>query len=293
MPHLDHSQWHDTFIYASDNRAVRLGGLWAGESFTNANFYSMLEVLCFFSDTFDVHDDSEQLVDRNEEQLQPGNYYIVTSGPITVNDEVPLIRTQSLRTGPRVEAFRVAVRERDGGCVITGRRAQLAQFGNWRSFEAAHIFPLAYEQHWNQWNYGRWITIPPALESYGLINSVQNGIMLTCGLHKMFDAYEWAINPDDNYKIICFTPNTLEDHVAGNFLGRAFVDNPLRPVDELLRWRFRQAVIINMKGAREPSFKTNFPPGADRMGGIVSSEKSAAGKGLEFFSGYNAIGGHA
>ena len=32
---------------------------------------------------------------------------------------------------------------------------------------------------------------------------------------------------------------------------------------ELLRWHFRQAVLSNMKGAGEPIFEHDFPPGSD------------------------------
>jgi len=80
MPSLDRSPWRDTYIYASDNRTTVLGGLWVAEGVTNANLYSMLEVFCFFTDTFDLHDCNNQLVERDEQQLQPGNYYIFTDG---------------------------------------------------------------------------------------------------------------------------------------------------------------------------------------------------------------------
>ncbi|KAG0127172.1 hypothetical protein HOY82DRAFT_625638 [Tuber indicum] len=259
MPRLDYSQWHNTFIYASDNRTERLAGLFAGESITNSNLYSMLEILCSFSDAFDVHGRSEIIVDRNEEQLQPGDYYIVTHGSITLNHEVPLFRTRSLATGRRSAAFRIAVRERDGGCAVTGRQARLGQFGNWRGFQAAHIFPLAYEKYWKDNNFGRWITIPPTIESHGSINSVQNGIMLINGLHELFDGYEWSINPKDNYKIVCFTPAMIDFHIAGRSLDETFIDNPLRPVDELLEWHFHQAVLVNMKVVGDSSLKNDSP----------------------------------
>jgi len=59
-----------------------------------------------------------------------------------------------------------------------------------------HIFPLAYERQWNDCNLSRLITVPPANESHGSINSVQNGIMLTCEMHQFFASYDLAINPD-------------------------------------------------------------------------------------------------
>jgi len=64
----------------------------------------------------------------------------------------------------------------------------------WFGFEAAHIFPLGHEGHWKQHNFGRWILLPP--EKGGLINSVQNGLLLESGIHQLFDAYAFSINPD-------------------------------------------------------------------------------------------------
>ena len=40
-------------------------------------------------------------------------------------------------------------------------------------------------------------------------------------------------------------------------------------IDELLRWDFRQAVLTNMKGAGEPIFEDDFPPGSDMIGEIL------------------------
>ena len=52
-------------------------------------------------------------------------------------------------------------------------------------FEAAHIFSLAYEGHWHDENYGRWISHVP--EVGGTINSVQNGLLLSNEVHHLFD----------------------------------------------------------------------------------------------------------
>lgn len=107
-----------------------------------------------------------------------------------------LARTPSLPTGTRVTSFSDAVRQRDRRCVITGRRARLAHLGSWDTFETTHIFPLAYEEYWNDCEYNRWITVPPANESDGTINSVQNGVLLGSNIRCLFDAYKVAINPD-------------------------------------------------------------------------------------------------
>ncbi|KAF8424379.1 hypothetical protein EV426DRAFT_642349 [Tirmania nivea] len=128
-----------------------------------------------------------------------------------------------------------AVRQRDRRFVITGDSAENAR-GSWAGFEAAHIFPLAYEGYWKEHNYGRWISIHP--NNGGSINSVQNGLLLRADLHILFDTYDVSINPD-------------------------FGNDECRPVDELLRWHFRQAVLANMRGAGEPVFEVDFPPGSD------------------------------
>jgi hypothetical protein len=95
-------------------------------------------------------------------------------------------------------SFRDAVRERDRRCIITGEAALRADYGIWRGFEAAHIFPLAYEQHWKDYNYSRWITIPDA--DGGNTNSIQNGMLLRGDVHALFDGYDISINPD-----VCLT----------------------------------------------------------------------------------------
>jgi hypothetical protein len=127
--------------------------------------------------------------------------------PIHINNETPLLRTISLQSGTRVQAFTDAVRSRDRRCVITGRE----YFGNddWWGFEAAHIFPLAYEQHWTDYNYSRWISIIP--ERGGTINSVQNGLLLRSDIHQGFDTYKFSINPD-----VCI-PCILCDVIANNY----------------------------------------------------------------------------
>jgi len=101
-----------------------------------------------------------------------------------------------LKLGGYAKSFIDAVRERDGGCAITGRRGERASFGSWESFQVTHIFPLSQEGLWNDFGYGHWITIPPAKDSDGSINSVQNGILIGREISEAFDAYDVTINPD-------------------------------------------------------------------------------------------------
>lgn len=187
-----------------------------------------------------------------------------------------------MASGTRVAAFRDAVRERDRRCVITGKVVLDAEYGFWTGFDAAHIFPLAHEGHWKQHNYGCWITIPPAIESAGSINSVQNGMLLKQDIHALFDSYIVSINPDDNHKILCFRRDG--EGIAGRHLDREFLEDPSRPVDQLFRWHFRQAVLANMKGAGEPIFECDFPPGSDMIGEILSGPRAGERLEFEFFS---------
>lgn len=101
-----------------------------------------------------------------------------------------MTRTISLESGTRHESFCNAVRARDDRCIITGQEV----LDDWIGFEAAHVFPLAYESHWNEQNYSRWISVPPS--TGGTINSVQNGLLLRTDIHERFNNYAFSFNPD-------------------------------------------------------------------------------------------------
>jgi len=80
MAPVNRSAWRNAFIRDSKNRTTILGGLWAANGITNADLYSMFEIFCSISDTYHLHDDNEQVVARDGQQLQPGNYYVVSNG---------------------------------------------------------------------------------------------------------------------------------------------------------------------------------------------------------------------
>lgn len=86
----------------------------------------------------------------------------------------------------------------------------------------------------------------------------------------------------DNYKIVCFQPDGKR--IAGKHPDQQFLEDPRRPVDQLLRWNFRQAVLANMKGTGEPVFEIDFPPGSDMMGEIMEGPKAAERMEYELFS---------
>ena len=116
-----------------------------------------------------------------------------------------------MHTGSRHRAFRDAVQARDGRCFVTGVVAPLSHRNRYVGFEAAHIFPLAYQGHWNDQKHSRWITVMPS--AGGPINSVQNGLLLRSDVYQLFDSYFFSINPD-----VCKIQTAyLEATVANNY----------------------------------------------------------------------------
>lgn len=96
----------------------------------------------------------------------------------------------------RENSFRDGVRERDQKCVISGGGALLARSGVRTKLEVAHIFPLEYENLWNESGYSKWVTNMEETTGISKISSVQNGLLMKRDLHAAFDQYLFSINPD-------------------------------------------------------------------------------------------------
>ncbi|KAA6411525.1 MAG: hypothetical protein FRX48_04805 [Lasallia pustulata] len=286
MPAANRSAGRNVFIYDSKDPTKVLGGLVLTNGVTNANFYFMVEILFIFTITFELQlNEADATIPRNGDPLQAGNYYIITSCSFSVSDEAWLVRTISHSTGTRTPAFRDAIRLRDPRCVITGEEAINADVGSWTGFDAAHIFPLAYEGHWKQHNFDRWITKPSV--KGGSINSVQNGLLLRSDIRQLFDTYGVSINPDDDHRITFFARDGK--NIAGQHLDQRFLNNPDRPVDQLLRWHFRQSVLANMRGNGVPHFEHDFPPGSDILGDIRDGPMPEETMEFELFSRLTAV----
>jgi len=75
-------EWRNANIYTYSGYDYLIGGLWIAEGITNVNLYSMVEIFCTFSDTFDLPYDAANgpLVERDQNQLQAGKWQ-VTSAP--------------------------------------------------------------------------------------------------------------------------------------------------------------------------------------------------------------------
>ncbi|KAI9880656.1 MAG: hypothetical protein M1830_001660 [Pleopsidium flavum] len=280
MPTVNRTAGRNVFIYDVSNPNDVLGGLILTNGVTNANFYSMIEILFIFTRPVLLRHNSNTIIQRDDTPLWPGNYYIVTTGLISVNNEPWLIRTVSQSSRSCTIAFSDAVRSRDRRCVITEEGPINADAGLWSNLQAAHVFPLAHKGHWVKQNFNRWITRPSASEDP--INSVHNGLLLEAGVHSLFDSYIISINPDDDFKVVSFQQDVKS--IAGKHLDQRFVDDPDRPTKSVLRWHFRQAVLANMRGAGEPIFEHDFPPGSDMIGGILEGPMAEKRMEFELFS---------
>ncbi|KAF8454727.1 hypothetical protein BGX38DRAFT_251374 [Terfezia claveryi] len=200
----------------------------------------------------------------SDSRLDVGIYDVYCDGTIQLNNEPLVSRIISFNMSGRDNAFRDGIRNRDGKCVISGVVNELAPYF-WASFEAAHIFPLEAVKFWIEWGYGRWVTNMDDANGVSKINSCQNGFLLEAGIHQLFDQYLVSVNPDDGYKVVMFTKNMYG--IDGRTLEMVCRDpaDPNRVSDELLLWHFRQSVLANMKGAGEPVFEHDFPPGTDMV----------------------------
>ena len=63
--------------------------------------------------------------------------------------------------------------------------------------------------------------------------------------------------------------------IAGKYLDQQLLQDPTRPVDQLLSRHPRQAVFANMRRAGEPVCEFDFPPGSDMVGEIMGGPRAA------------------
>jgi len=180
-------------IDSSNNHDIIFGGLVCTEGMTNSNFYSMVEMMFEFDSPFGLVNQGGETIPRDDQCLEPGNYAISINGSLGYNKE----RCYDITTKTQHVLFRTAVRERDGGCVITGQPAENGQFGLWHGFDAVHIFPPSFPQQWIDNNFATSLTPSGSDDS---INSVQNGILLTSQMRALFESHIISINPD-----VCIT----------------------------------------------------------------------------------------
>jgi hypothetical protein len=80
MAPKDRLRGRNIHIYDANNLSIAIGGLILTDGVTNANFYSMVEVLVLFTSNFELCNESNTRILRNNDPLQPGDYFIHSSG---------------------------------------------------------------------------------------------------------------------------------------------------------------------------------------------------------------------
>ncbi|KAK9367777.1 hypothetical protein V1509DRAFT_565978 [Lipomyces kononenkoae] len=282
----------DVHFYLFSDPDKPLGGLRLNPSITAKVFLSMLETLIVASGRYRVTLRSTGYdLKPTDDALKPGDYDIrpYSRGvKIAITDEPCITRILSRTITGRDDFFRARIRERDGKCTITGVLNKGAYRNVWVGFEAAHVLPISSEQYWIQKGYSRWITNRVGERDTG-INSSQNGLLMLSHVHQKFDSFSFSINPDDGYKIICFDEDDFG--IDGRILESSSQESsgPAGVRDELLRWHFRQAVLANMRGAGEPLYEMDFPPGTDMMGEILSGPEPGKRMEAELFSRFGSV----
>ncbi|CUS07610.1 unnamed protein product, partial [Tuber aestivum] len=261
-------------FYDATNPDEALGGLVQNGSITETNFLDILGILLVVdrSPLLVQERKSGHIVSGTNMPLKIGVYDIHCNTSIQVSDEAWVHRLVSHNTSREKAKFHHDISNRYRKCVISGmvNPEILIQANDWTGFEVAYIFPPKHESLWIQFNYGRWITDMDDATGSSKINSSQNGFLLRADVHQMFKQYLISVNPDDGYKIVVFT-------IERSGLDSRILDpvcrsptNPHHVADQLLRWHFCQSVLVNMRGAGEPIFEHDFPPGTDMVGEILA-----------------------
>lgn len=81
MPAANRALGRDVNIYAaSDPTGPVLGGLILTNGVTNANLYLMVDIILILSSIYHLQDANRSQLDRDNNPLQPGDYYVVTDG---------------------------------------------------------------------------------------------------------------------------------------------------------------------------------------------------------------------
>ena len=119
-----------------------------------------------------------------------------------MNNEAYIDRVISTSVTGRDDDFRQRLRTRDGGCVLSGVRNRAAHRGQWKSFNACHIFPLEKGQEWVRQGLHRWITDSDSLDPGPRMNSIQNGMIMSASIHNLFDGYHVGVNPDVSISVL-------------------------------------------------------------------------------------------
>jgi hypothetical protein len=80
MPAPNRSGGRNVHIYDATDPDTVLGGLVLTNGVTNANFYSMVDIVCILDSQYVLREEAGMTIQRDDHPLHAGKYYIVTSG---------------------------------------------------------------------------------------------------------------------------------------------------------------------------------------------------------------------
>lgn len=92
------------------------------------------------------------------------------------------------------------------------------------------------------------------------------------------------MNSNNVYRVQSFRPSALEYHGRILQLVCRQPGDQKAVVDALLQWHFKQAVLCNIRGAGEPLFDFDYPPGSDIMGQIREGSQAPQRMEAELFT---------
>ena len=74
---------YPTKVYADPSRKRLLARLGTTSHIPYCNIYSLIDTVCVFSQKYQLMNAQGELVKRDDDQLEPGEYFISTSGKLT------------------------------------------------------------------------------------------------------------------------------------------------------------------------------------------------------------------
>jgi len=80
MADLDPPDRFPTKVYAGSDRTNLVGQLETTFRVSHTNLYSMVAIVCIFSQPFHIEDGRGGVVGIDEEELKPGDFFIITRG---------------------------------------------------------------------------------------------------------------------------------------------------------------------------------------------------------------------
>jgi hypothetical protein len=81
MPPRNRSHGRNVFIYNTEGTWL-LGGMIRTNGVTNGNLYSMVEIFVIINGTWELRRADDSVVERNDDPLSVGSYYIVADGQL-------------------------------------------------------------------------------------------------------------------------------------------------------------------------------------------------------------------